>query len=130
MAGPLIATLTRMSGYAVAAAVAASGLLLFIATMGLRRLIAPHAPSAAKGTTYESGVDPVGRGWAQSQIRYVAFAFLYVVFAVDAIYLFPWALAIRMPGLGLRSLVEIALFIGILALGLVHAARRGLLRWP
>ena len=80
-------------------------------------------------TTYESGVDPVGVGWAQSQIRYVGFAFLYVVFAVDAVYLFPWALVVRHPDLGLRSLVEIGVFIAILLVGLVHAARRGLLRW-
>ena len=68
-------------------------------------------------------------GWAQSQIRYVGFAFLYVVFAVDAVYLFPWALVVRHPDLGLRSLVEIGVFIAILVVGLVHAARRGLLRW-
>ena len=118
-----------MSGYAAAAGVLAAGLLLFVAAMGMRRLIAPRALTPAKLTTYESGVDPVGEGWAQSQIRYVAFAFLYVVFAVDAVYLFPWALVIRLPELGARSLVEIAIFIGILLLGLVHSARRGLLRW-
>ena len=118
-----------MSGYAAAVGVLAAGLLLFVAAMGMRRLIAPRAATPAKSTTYESGVDPVGQGWAQTQIRYVAFAFLYVVFAVDAVYLFPWALAIRLPELGLRSLVEIGVFIGILLLGLAHAARRGLLRW-
>jgi NADH:ubiquinone oxidoreductase subunit 3 (subunit A) len=44
---------------------------------------------AEKLTTYESGVDPVGSGWAQTQVRYYLYAFLYVVFAVDAVYLFP-----------------------------------------
>jgi len=118
-----------MTGYVAAAAMLATGLLLVIAAMGARRLLAPRAPSAAKLATYESGVDPVGEGWAQSQVRYLAFAFLYVVFAVDAVYLFPWAYVLRDPELGAASLVEIAIFIGIIVIGLLHAARRGLLRW-
>jgi NADH-quinone oxidoreductase subunit A len=118
-----------MTGYAVVVAVLLAGVLLVTAGMTARRLIAPRAPLPTKLATYESGVDPVGQGWAQSQIRYVAFAFLYVIFAVDAVYLFPWALVVRNPELGVRSLVEIAIFIGILLVGLVHAARRGLLRW-
>ena len=121
--------MTGTSGYVVVTAVILAGILLVTAGMTARRLIAPRAATPAKLTTYESGVDPVGVGWAQSQIRYVGFAFLYVVFAVDAVYLFPWALVVRHPDLGLRSLVEIGVFIAILLVGLVHAARRGLLRW-
>ena len=117
-----------MSPYVVVAAVVLIGLLLFVAAMGARSLLAPKAPTHAKLTTYESGVDPVGRDWAQSQIRYFIYAFLYVIFAVDAVYLFPWALVAR-SRLGAASLVEIAVFIGILLIGLLHAARRGLLRW-
>ena len=74
------------------------------------------------------GVDPVGEGWAQTKVRYFVFSFLYVVFAVDAVYLFPWATVIRDPDLGRASLVEMAIFIGVIVLGLAHAARRGLLR--
>ena len=118
-----------MSPYVVVAAVVLVGLLLFVAAMGARALLAPRAPTRAKLTTYESGVDPVGQGWAQTQIRYFVYAFLYVIFAVDAVYLFPWALVIRSAGLGAASLVEIGVFIGILLIGLAHAARRGLLRW-
>ena len=117
-----------MSPYVVIAAVVAVGLLLFVAAMGARSLLAPKAPTRAKLTTYESGVDPVGRDWAQTQVRYFVYAFLYVIFAVDAVYLFPWALVVR-SNLGVASLVEIAVFVGILLVGLVHAARRGLLRW-
>jgi NADH-quinone oxidoreductase subunit A len=117
-----------VSPYVVVAAVVLIGLLLFVAAMGARSLLAPKAPTHAKLTTYESGVDPVGRDWAQSQIRYFIYAFLYVIFAVDAVYLFPWALVAR-SRLGAASLVEIAVFIGILLIGLFHAARRGLLRW-
>lgn len=118
-----------MTGYAALAGVIAAGILLVIAAMLARRLLAPRALTPEKLTTYESGVDPVGEGWAQSQIRYLAYAFLYVVFAVDAVYLFPWALVLRDPGLGAASLVEIGIFVGIIAIGLLHAARRGLLRW-
>jgi NADH-quinone oxidoreductase subunit A len=82
-----------------------------------------------KLTTYECGVDPVGEGWAQTNVRYFLYAFLYVVFAVDAVYLFPWATVIRSADLGLASLVEMAIFILVVLIGLAHAARRGLLRW-
>lgn len=118
-----------MTGYLAAAGVLGIGLVLVIAAMGARLLLAPSAPTTAKLTTYESGVDPVGEGWAQSQVRYLSFAFLYVVFAVDAVYLFPWAYVLRDAELGAASLVEIAIFIGIIVIGLLHAARRGLLRW-
>jgi NADH-quinone oxidoreductase subunit A len=93
------------------------------------RLLRPARPSAAKRLTYECGVDPVGEGWAQTQIRYYLYAYLYVVFAVDAVYLFPWATLLRLPGFGAATLVEMAVFLGVLAVGLLHAARRGLLRW-
>ncbi|KRE60968.1 MULTISPECIES: NADH-quinone oxidoreductase subunit A [Intrasporangiaceae] len=118
-----------MEGYLAVAAVVLAGVLLVTAAMVARRLVAPRAVTAAGRTTYESGVDPVGTGWAQSQVRYLSFAFLYVVFAVDAVYLFPWALVLRDSSLGLASLVEVLVFVGVVLLGLVHAARRGLLRW-
>ncbi len=115
--------------YAVVAGVVLVGLLLFAGAMAARRMLAPAAPTRAKLSTYESGVDPVGEGWAQTQIRYFVYAFLYVVFAVDAVYLFPWALVVRSSDLGAASLVEVAVFVGIVLIGLAHAARRGLLRW-
>jgi NADH-quinone oxidoreductase subunit A len=71
----------------------------------------------------------VGDGWAQTNVRYFLYAFLYVVFAVDAVYLFPWATVIRSADLGMASLAEMGIFIGVLLVGLAHAARRGLLRW-
>jgi NADH-quinone oxidoreductase subunit A len=93
------------------------------------RLFAPHAPTAMKITSYECGVDPVGEGWAQTNVRYFLYAFLYVIFAVDAVYLFPWATVIRSADLGMASLAEMGIFIGVLLVGLAHAARRGLLQW-
>ncbi len=124
-----VTRLAVMSGYVAVAAVLGAGVLLVVAAMTARRLVAPHAPFPAKLTTYESGVDPVGEGWAQTKVRYFVFSFLYVIFAVDAIYLFPWALVLRDPDLGGASLVEMGIFIGVIVLGLAHAARHGLLRW-
>jgi NADH-quinone oxidoreductase subunit A len=121
--------LADMSGYVAVAAVLAAGVVLVTAALLARRLLAPSAPLPAKLTTYESGVDPVGQGWAQTKVRYFVFSFLYVVFAVDAIYLFPWALVLRDASIGRASLVEMGIFIGVIVLGLAHAARRGLLRW-
>jgi NADH-quinone oxidoreductase subunit A len=124
-----LARLSRVSPYLTVAGVVLTGVLLFVAGMGVRRLLAPYAQTEAKLTTYECGVDPVGEGWAQSNVRYFLYAFLYVIFAVDAIYLFPWATVIRSADLGMASLAEMAIFIGVLLVGLAHAARRGLLRW-
>ena len=113
--------------YLVVAAVLAAGVLLFAGAMAANRLLRPTAPSAEKVLTYESGVDPVGSGWAHSQIRYYLYAFLYLVFAVDAVYLFPWVTVVAR--FGWATLAEMGVFLGIIALGLLHAARRGALRW-
>lgn len=117
------------SSYSVVGLVLLSGVLLFVAAMGANRLLRPSASTAAKLTTYECGVDPVGSGWAQTNIRYYLYAYLYVIFAVDAVYLFPWATVVDLPGFGWATLVEMGLFLGILAVGLLHAWRRGVLRW-
>src|SRR5207253_8326336 len=71
--------------WVVVGAVAAGGILFFVAGMAANRLLRPAAPSREKIATYESGVDPVGRGWSQTQVRYYLYAFLYVLFAVDAV---------------------------------------------
>ena len=113
--------------YLVVGAVVLAGILVFTGGLGAARLLRPRVPSEQKSTTYESGVDPVGSGWAQSQIRYYLYAFLYVIFAVDAVYLFPWVTVVQK--LGWATLIEMGVFLGIIAAGLLHAARRGALRW-
>lgn len=97
--------------------------------LAVNRLLRPHRPTAEKLTTYECGVDPVGEGWAQSQVRYYVFAYLYVVFAVDAVFLFPWATVFAAPGFGMTTLGEMFVFLGLLFTGLVYAGRKGVLSW-
>jgi NADH-quinone oxidoreductase subunit A len=124
-----VADVTPLSPYAVVGLVVLTGVALFLAGTQGARLLRPSDPTAAKLTTYECGVDPVGQGWAQTQVRYYLYAYLYVVFAVDAMYLLPWATVLRLPGFGWATLAEMGVFLGVLAIGLAHAWRRGLLRW-
>ena len=126
---PTVEDVTGLPPYAVVGLVVLTGVALFLAGTGGARLLRPSDPTAAKLTTYECGVDPVGQGWAQTQVRYYLYAYLYVVFAVDAMYLLPWATVLRLPGFGLATLAEMGVFLGVLAIGLAHAWRRGLLRW-
>lgn len=105
-----------------AAAIAMAGAMLTIA-----RILRPQRPTPQKLIAYESGVDPVGGDWAQSQIRYYVFAVLFVLFDVEAVFIFPWAT--RLEVYGVFGLVEMAIFIFILVLGLFYAWRKGVLRW-
>jgi NADH-quinone oxidoreductase subunit A len=116
-------------GYALVGVVILVGVLFVTVALTANRLLSPSVPGWDKGLTYECGVDPVGEGWAQSHIRYYVFAYLYVIFAVDAIYLFPWATIFAAPGYGATTLVEMFVFIGFLAVGLLYAWRKGVLSW-
>ena len=104
----------------------AAGLLVG-GILALSRLIQPRRPTEQKLIAYESGVDPFGEGWSQSQIRYYVFALLFVMFDVEAVFIFPWA--VKVDALATFGLVEIIVFIVVLALGLVYAWRKGVLRW-
>ena len=116
-------------GYALVGVVILVGVLFVTVALTANRLLSPSVPSWGKGLTYECGVDPVGEGWAQSHIRYYVFAYLYVVFAVDALYLFPWATVFAAPGYGATTLVEMFVFLAFLGVGLLYAWRKGVLSW-
>jgi NADH-quinone oxidoreductase subunit A len=105
------------------------GVVVFFVAMMANRLLRTTKPSAAKATTYECGLDPVGGDWAQAQIRYYVYAYLYVLFAVEAVFLFPWAVIFSRPGFGMTAVVEMAIFVAVLALGLLYAWRKRVLRW-
>ncbi len=95
--------------------------------MGIARTLRPSRPNRQKQMAYESGVDPVGTGWSQSQVRYYFFALLFVMFDVEAVFIFPWA--IQLETYGVFGLVEMFIFIIILTLGLLYAWKKGVLRW-
>jgi len=124
-----------MSGYL--GAYAPLGLLLlvsaafFVVAFTANRLLRPARPANPPGKweTYECGLDPVGGDWAQMQIRYYVYAFFYVLFAVEAVFLFPWAVIFDRPGFGLLTTAEMGVFVGVLALGLLYAWRKNVLRW-
>jgi NADH-quinone oxidoreductase subunit A len=103
------------------------GVALVSAMLSANRLLRPTVPSRQKSLTYECGVDPVGADWAQVNVRFYVFAYLYVVFAVDAVFLFPWATVF--DRLGAASIAEMGVFIGIVVVGLAYAWRTGVLRW-
>ncbi|HDQ26725.1 MAG TPA: NADH-quinone oxidoreductase subunit A, partial [bacterium] len=92
------------------------------------RLLMPYDPTPEKLTTYECGVDPVGSGNFRYNIRFYVFALLYVIFAVEAVFLLPWAVVYTKME-GMLPLVEVLIFVFILILGLAYAWKKGELKW-
>ena len=113
--------------YAVVLGLLIAGLTLVAVAFIAARIIAPRRPNPGKLATYECGIDPVGEGWSQSQIRYYIYAFLFVIFDVESVFLFPWATVFER--LGYTAVVEMGIFIGILGAGLLYAWRKGVLEW-
>ena len=118
---------TYYQSYGVVLAVLVAGVGLVAVAFGAARLIAPRRPLPEKLLTYECGMDPVGEGWSQTQIRYYIYAFLFVIFDVESVFLFPWALVF--DRIGVAAFWEMVVFIGVLAIGLLYAFKKGVLRW-
>jgi NADH-quinone oxidoreductase subunit A len=100
--------------------------LVFTAIVGAK-VLAPYAQERAKGVSYECGMLPIGRNWAQVHVRYYLIAILFLIFDVEAVFIFPWAVTF----LDLPDYVfwEMIVFIAVLVLGLGYAWRRGVLEW-
>ena len=118
-----------LGSYSTLGLLALVGVGFFAIAMVANRALRTTRPDPAKSATYECGLDPVGGDWAQAQIRYYVYAYLYVLFAVEAVFLFPWAVIFDDPGFGLTAVVEMAIFVGVLALGLLYAWRKRVLKW-
>ena len=114
-------------GYITVAAFVGFAVVLVGIAVGAAALLRPDKPSPAKAQSYECGIDPVGGGWSQTHVRYYIFALLFLIFDVEAVFVFPWA--VRLESLGTFALVEMMIFIAILLFGLVYAVRKGVLRW-
>jgi len=115
------------SGYGVVAIFSLVGLAFVAAALIVARILRPHRPHPTKAETYECGPAPSQPAWHQFPVRYYLFALLFVLFDVEAAFLFPWAVAFRK--LGIYAVVEAVVFIAILALGLAYAWRKDALKW-
>lgn len=91
------------------------------------RIIAPRKPNPIKSETYECGIETVGATWVQFKVQYYIFALVFLIFDVETVFLFPWAVAFDQ--LPLFAVMEGILFILILVVGLVYAWRKGALEW-
>ena len=122
-----------------------SGIFLFLAAAivfvggGLftSKLLRPNKPNPEKNTTYECGEDPTQNAWGNFNIRFYLVALIFIIFEAEIIFLFPWATVFANKDLiekthgqwGWFSLVEVVLFISILALGLAYVWKKGYLEW-
>lgn len=113
--------------YLTVGAFAALGVVLVMVMLGVASVLRPSNPTKGKITTYECGVDPVGSGWSQTYVRYYIFGLLFVIFDVEAVFIFPWALIAEEAGV--FGLVAILLFMLTLVEGLFYAIKKGVLRW-
>lgn len=113
------------------------GALFVLISLLMSKLIRPNRPNAQKLTTYESGEEPISTAWTQFNIRFYIVALIFILFEVELVFLFPWAtifarkqLIVETNGLwGWFSLIEMIIFILVLALGLAYAWVNGLLDW-
>jgi NADH:ubiquinone oxidoreductase subunit 3 (subunit A) len=95
--------------------------------IGLAKVLRPKRPGTIKQSTYECGLETVGETWVQFKVQFYLFAIIFVLFDVETVFLYPWAVAYGK--LGLFALVEMFIFLGILLVGLVYAWRKGALEW-
>jgi NADH-quinone oxidoreductase subunit A len=114
-----------------------AGVLFIAGGLFTSWIIRPHRPNAQKLATYESGEETIGSAWGQFNIRFYVIALLFLLFEVEILFLFPWAVVFGRKDLiaatngtwGWFALVEMFLFVGILLLGLAYAWAKGYLDW-
>ena len=106
---------------------ALTGASLVFLGLTVAKLVSPRSFNPQKGEAYECGIPTRGESLSQFKVGYYLFAILFLMFDVETVFLFPWA--VRMRELGVDGLLSIAVFFGILVLGLVYAWRKGALEW-
>jgi len=102
-------------------------LILLPLTLLLFKLVRPENPSKTKLMPYECGIDPASDSRGRYTVRYYIIAILFVVFDVETIFLFPWA--VQFKKLGLFGLIEILIFLAILIVGYIWVWKKGALEW-
>ncbi len=116
-----------ISGYGILIAFIMFSFAFAAAALILSFIVQPKAPGKLKENTYECGMKPFGDSRIQFDIKYYLYALLFLIFDIEAVFLFPWAVSYNK--LGLFALVEALIFIGILILGLVYAWKKDALKW-
>ena len=116
-----------MVGYAAILLQMAVGALVGGAFLWMARYVGPHNPSRSKNSTYECGVPPIGSARERFPVRFYLVATLFILFDIEAIFMYPWAIMARK--LGLFGFVEMIVFVVILVVGLVYVWRKGALEW-
>ena len=111
----------------LAVTAALTGVALVGLALWLAGLISPKSFNPQKGEAYECGIPTRGESMSQFKVGYYLYAILFLMFDVETVFLFPWA--VRMRELGVDGIISIAVFFGILVLGLVYAWRKGALEW-
>jgi len=104
-----------------------TGVALVFLALWIAKMISPRSFNPQKGEAYECGIPTRGDSMAQFHIGYYLFAILFLMFDVETVFLFPWA--VKMRELGVDGLLSIAVFFGVLVLGLVYAWRKGAIEW-
>ena len=103
------------------------GVLLVGGALMANRILAPRQATRTKSLTYECGMLPIGRSRTQVHFRYYLFAILFLIFDIEAVFLFPWA--VTFVDIGKTAFYEMLVFIVILGFGLLYAWKKGVLRW-
>lgn len=91
-------------------------------------VVRPYKPDGQKRATYECGEQPKGNAWVQLRPGYYIYMLVFVVFDVEVLFIFPWALTVKSMK-GWLPIVDMVIFVGVLALGLVYAWKKGVLKW-
>jgi NADH-quinone oxidoreductase subunit A len=102
-------------------------IFMALAAVTLGHLFGPRRPTAIKGSPYESGMNPYGPGQRRVPVRFYLVAVLFILFDIETVFLLPWAVVLR--ELGLRGLIQMAVFILVLLIGFVYAWKKGALEW-
>lgn len=116
-----------LSGYEYLLGFLLASSLVPLLALTASKILRPVSAGPERRTTYESGMEPIGGAWIQFNIRYYMFALVFVIFDVETVFLYPWAVAFNR--LGLLAFIEALIFIAILVVALVYAWRKGALEW-
>ena len=103
------------------------GIAFAVGGILISRLLAKSSANAVKGEPYECGIPTTGTSWIQFNVGYYLFALIFLVFDVELVFMYPWAVAVKK--IGMAGLVEIVIFMFILFMGLLYAWKKGALKW-